>query len=480
MGPFPFAPACALATSCFLYVNAAGASPCLNIESPVEGAVVSSPVCTVAVSACDQISSVNFVAHFGSPDVKGDTVLLLGHIIHPPFRLLWNTSEIPNQLYRGMSFSAVATLRTGERQSQWVGGVFIANKPFASPVASIPFAANTGFPLFSRAISSGRTPIEVKVSACRTRDGVKFFAVVAAPAVFSSAGKERLREAGMEICIDPGLSRKPYPPYDAFSLAIPLEGAPFKTRYRPVSGPNGSFDVTASKEACTCVYEINKKDDKGFDITATVPASLFGPQIPDSFGCNVIVRLPGDSNQAVRVSWTDAPPGMTFSPFYWGTVLVLPRPLSGAPRVLWLLSFGAGLVLALLTGTIFLLFRKRSVSIEKFEQSEEEKELSDQIYQFIDESVTRNDLTLHWVAEKLGLAPRKVESVIRKHKGKTFRDFIMFLRIEIARERLRSSHSSEPSIAESCGFKTVGEMKKFFAKFYRTTPAKFRKENQVA
>jgi transcriptional regulator GlxA family with amidase domain len=56
----------------------------------------------------------------------------------------------------------------------------------------------------------------------------------------------------------------------------------------------------------------------------------------------------------------------------------------------------------------------------------------------------------------------------------------MALRIEIAKERLRSSHSSVASIAESCGFKNVSEMEKYFSKFCRITPLKYRKENQVA
>jgi transcriptional regulator GlxA family with amidase domain len=87
---------------------------------------------------------------------------------------------------------------------------------------------------------------------------------------------------------------------------------------------------------------------------------------------------------------------------------------------------------------------------------------------------------LHWIAQKLDLQAQQVEHLIKKHKGKSFKDYIMFLRIEIAKERLRSSHASEKSIAESCGFKNVIEMEKYFFRFCRITPYKFRKENQVA
>ena len=158
---------------------------------------------------------------------------------------------------------------------------------------------------------------------------------------------------------------------------------------------------------------------------------------------------------------------------------MLPQPFYSNPYWLGLMGFGGGLVVTLIAGIIVLFVRRKSVTFEKFEQSEEEKKLSDQIYQIIDESVTRKDLTVAGVGEKLSMAPGRVEKLIRKHKGKTFREFIMFLRIEIAKERLRSSHSSETSIAESCGFKNVAEMEKYFKKFCRTTPFAFRKENQV-
>ena len=469
-----------LAAGCFVYVNASADSSCVTIDSPRQGIVVTTPLCTVSVAACDQVAAVGFTAHFAVPNAKGDTALLLGRITHPPFKLIWNTDDLPNQLYKGMSFSIDASFKNGQRISRSVSGIFVANKSAVCPVASIPFSGSTGFPLFTRTASSSRSSLDVRVSACWNREGIRFLAEAEAPAIFNGAAKGKLGEAGLEICIDPGLSRKPYPPQNAFSLVIPLEGTPFKTLYRPMPGPSGSFDIATSKEPCTCRYEISKLDVKGFRASVVVPLSFFGRELPDSFGCNVVVRLPDENNQIVRLSWVEAPAGAMFSPYLWASVLLLPRPFYSDPLTLLLLSFGAGLTCTLLIGLIVLFVRRKSVSFEKFEQSEEEKKLSDQIYQIIDESVTRKDITLGGVAEKLAMPPGRVEKLIRKHKGKTFKEFITFLRIEIAKERLRSSHSSETSIAESCGFKNVAEMEKYFKKLCRTTALEFRKENQVA
>jgi len=79
----------------------------------------------------------------------------------------------------------------------------------------------------------------------------------------------------------------------------------------------------------------------------------------------------------------------------------------------------------------------------------------------------------------MGINAKKIESIIKKNKQKNFKDFIMSLRIEIVKERLRSSHASEINIAESCGFKNISEMEKYFKKFCHTTPYNYRKENQV-
>jgi AraC-like DNA-binding protein len=469
-----------LAAGIFLNVSSSPDVSCVSMESPRTGTVVSAPLCTVAVNACDQVASINFVARYALPAQNRDTTLLLGRITHPPFKLIWNTESVPNQLYKGMTFLIDAALKSGERLSFMQGGIFITNKPVQSPRAAIPFTQNNGFMLFTKSDSRGHATLSVNVSASWARDGIRFLARAATPVIFSSAPKDKLAGMGIEVCIDPSSSRKPYPPPQAFSIAVPLDGTPFRQAYRPVFSSDGSFAVATNREPCKCVSQISKEDGKGFDIAVTVPGSLFGAALPDSFGCNVIVRLPDENGQLVSVPWIGAPESELLSPYAWGTITLLPKPLLSSLWMVWLLSFGAGLLLSLLGGSVYFLIRKRSVSFEQFEQTEEEKNLSDQVYQFIDEAITKKDLSLHWAAEKLGLPPKKVDAVIKKYKEKNFHDYIMAMRIEIAKERLRSSHSSIASIAESCGFKNAGEMEKYFLKFFRTTPLKYRKENQVA
>jgi AraC-like DNA-binding protein len=418
------------------------------------------------------------MAHFSVEDAKGDTALLLGRITHPPYKLIWNTDDVPNQLFKGMSFSADAQLKNGHKVSKSLGGIFLAGKRAFHPSASIPFGIFTENPLFTKTVSSGRVSSQISAWACWTPEGVRL-SVKALGKIPTQRNNYR-RNVVAEFCIDPSLARGPYPAENAFSITIPADGPPFKTVFRAAQTPDGNFSVVSNEEKCNCRFETGLTDFQVFSASVVIPAALFGESVPDSFGCNIIVRIPGDSAGELCASWIDAPASELYSPFLWATVSKLPRPLIFNPSVLGLAGFAAGLLCSVVAGILVLFARRRNVTFEEFEQTEDEKRLSDQIYQYIDETVTRKDLTLVGVAQKLSMKPARVGKLIRKHKGRNFQDFVAFLRVEIAKERLRSSHSSETSIAESCGFKTVSEMEKYFRKFCRTSPLSFRKENQVS
>jgi YesN/AraC family two-component response regulator len=97
----------------------------------------------------------------------------------------------------------------------------------------------------------------------------------------------------------------------------------------------------------------------------------------------------------------------------------------------------------------------------------------------VHERVTDRTVTLEDLAKKLAINPKKIQRLLKRDRRESFKDFLNHSRIEIAKERLRSSHSSEASIASSCGFENVDEMEKYFKKFVHTTPYKFREEFQV-
>jgi AraC-like DNA-binding protein len=208
-----------------------------------------------------------------------------------------------------------------------------------------------------------------------------------------------------------------------------------------------------------------------------VPWSEIGEEIPSSLGLNLTVHLLDQASKAHKVAWNGTDEAV-YAPILWGEVKIRDKPLLASGWLVWLLSFvgggiaGAGLVLLyrLLTGTS---------SPGRFERDEQEEKLLHNIMGIIEGEITDANLSQGRVAERLSVSPRQVSRVLRRHHGEGFKECLMRSRVEVVKERLRSSHSSEAAIAASCGFGSVDEMEKYFKRFCRTTPYRFREEHQV-
>jgi AraC-like DNA-binding protein len=249
--------------------------------------------------------------------------------------------------------------------------------------------------------------------------------------------------------------------------------------YKPLFEDNGSFRLLSSASAYKYQVKIDKWDNKGYAVSFPIPVSFFGKTIPDRFGCNIIVKWINAHREVQRTSWMKGNLYDYYSPFIWGEVRIIPKPLLKNRIVLLCFSFFIGLIVAVLFSMI-VSTPKRAKVIYKVESSEEEQRLFNKVKSIIDTRITLKDINLEMVAEEMGEKRGKIQMIVKRQTRLSFRNFIMYSRIEIAKERLRSSHSSEASIAETCGFADVNEMEKYFSKFLKTTPYKFRMEQQVA
>jgi transcriptional regulator GlxA family with amidase domain len=155
-----------------------------------------------------------------------------------------------------------------------------------------------------------------------------------------------------------------------------------------------------------------------------------------------------------------------------------PKPLTKSFVFLWVLYFGVGLLGTQIVWASRGFWRKRD-SLVRFEYAEKNRDLLRRIERALQEHVTEKDLDSNKLAALVPASPRRIEKVLKKGRGETFQTLLMRSRVEIAKERLRSSRSSEAFVANSCGFKNVDEMEKCFARFCRTTPFKYRREFHV-
>jgi transcriptional regulator GlxA family with amidase domain len=195
--------------------------------------------------------------------------------------------------------------------------------------------------------------------------------------------------------------------------------------------------------------------------------------------CNIIAGVLDKNSSVQRVSLTAAP-DETYSPLFWPLVRIEPKPLMEKSAFVWMLCFLFGGI----CGAFGLSLARRrdarnAVPLARLERSEKNQALLAQVRKFIDAHVTDSALSVRDAAHHAGVSTSRINALLHRNTGDSFLLFLMRARVEIAKERLRSSHSSETAIAGSCGFTDIVQMEKYFKRLCRTSPVKFRQEHQI-
>jgi two-component system response regulator YesN len=113
----------------------------------------------------------------------------------------------------------------------------------------------------------------------------------------------------------------------------------------------------------------------------------------------------------------------------------------------------------------------------KFEVPEEDEQEIDDIISLVETEITNKNFSISNVTSKLSLTPKRLSILTKRAFKRSFDKYILALRIEIVKERLRSSNASEIFITKSCGFSSVAEMEKKFQSLIGITPHKYREKN---
>ncbi|MBD3344216.1 MAG: helix-turn-helix domain-containing protein [Chitinivibrionales bacterium] len=456
---------------------------CIDFISPKAGRIIAGTSCTLSIETCDYVKSLTIKARYASHKPPRKIVTDIGHLTRPPYKLIWQTDSVPNQLVDGLSFYCEALLRNGTKIYSFHEGIFLIHNRFSTDTMEIPFhpAGKTG--LLKKGINiTGKDNqlISAKTFLSWNKENLNFDIRVVNPAFHSSMSPEKMKKAGVEILIDHTLRRLPYPSSDDYVLTIPLEGKALRTMYMPEINVKDQFTLKKRQEPHTGTYTLKKIDFKGFTVNASIPLHALGTSIPESLGCNLIIKGFDNTDSLITLSWADAQGLDRYAPILWNTLQLKPLPLYHHWAVRLIVPFLLGLGLTFALAWISRSFKSKQNTVTKFEAGEEEKTQLDKIQTVINETITDKNLTPALVASSVELSTSKVKQIVKKYSGMPFHDYIMHLRTEIARERLRSSHSSEAFIANSSGFAGVHEMEKYFQKFHHTTPYKYRKEFHVA
>jgi AraC-like DNA-binding protein len=458
---------------------------CISFVSPSPGSVITIPSCTLAVeSNCKYLKSVEFQALYYSVESDTPQIINLGKITRKPYKIVWDIQSIPNQYYSGVELIAIGEGSNNRIFTTRRDGVFFLHNSRLNYHEEFPYEYSGTKELPPDGgieLESPRSAVTTHFSVYWNEKEVSIMMNVTDPLFFANIDRELLAGMGIEILIDPTHSKKPYPDKSTIMYAIPLHGKPMQILYKPsIDKTTGRFNLEATSEPRELNFSVTKNDFKGYSIICSIPISALGSTIPDSLTCNIIAKTLDANNVIHRTSWVKVnQPFEAYSPALWGTIQFKAKPLFKNRLLVFGISFFTGLLVLLLFMLLLKMSKKPHKQL-KFERNEAEQHIFDQIKTIFEEKMVQKNLSTDQLAKELNLTPQKLNDLLKKFTGMSAQLYLMYCRVEVAKERLRSSHWNEVAIAEASGFQNASEMEKYFIKFNRITPYKFRQEQQIS
>jgi len=107
------------------------------------------------------------------------------------------------------------------------------------------------------------------------------------------------------------------------------------------------------------------------------------------------------------------------------------------------------------------------------EQLAEEEER--RIFEYINMHFSEYDITLESVAAKLQTSTSAVRQAVLKYSGKMYKDYLISLRIDYAKELLLKENMTVDEICQEVGYSSISYFTRLFKDFTGMTPAKYRK-----
>ena len=474
--------ACILCLTLLTHASADPTPPgsCLEFTFPVQETQIESNTCTLSVKECSSIKSIYFKAKYIARNSSIPQIVTIGTITRPPFKLIWDISEIPNQLTYGITCFAEAKLRRRKKATIKQEGVFLIHNPVDPPAYELSYSGGRyNSNRASLSLTSSAVSFTAAANICWNEKALLFHIKVDNSHFHSALPKEKLNKLGARIILDPKNKRTAYLSRDILIFMIPVTDMPYQISAAPVYHSDGSFKIEETFDSCKCRSTVSLDDFNGYTVTLSVPRKTLGPVLPESLGCNIITTVL-DKNSVIReLSWLKGNQFTINSPFAFGRLTLLKKPFFANGFIQWGLYFLIGLLLGIIALPLSRLAQRLNPLI-KFENYEQEEQFIKNINTIIDAEVTNKNFSIEDIALKLSIPPRKVDALIRRHFDRSFKRHLLFCRVEIVKERLRSSNASEISIANSCGFSSIDELERTFRSFNGIMPYRFREENRIS
>lgn len=471
--------ACITATSVIALPR--GSSTCVKFIAPRPGTLISSPACTIRAEACPVARAMEFRAVFYRADGTTRDTLSLGKLTRPPYRVVWSLANVPNQLGEGATILAYPEFDSGEVGLTRLAGVFLAHNAFERPSYDASRISGMGSEGAEHAAELNATDASARGRArMYWDDGNLVFAVTVEDVSYRATLPETvLRNTVVEVLIDQSQTPLAYPSDSVLALRMPLLGEIQRRRYRPQFLADGEGGIGTKLEPYTQHHSVKTAEGRGWKVVCLIPQSYLGQNVPETIRANIIARIPRSDSTQTILSWTGSSPQEMYAPLRWGTVTLRAKPITSRPLPMYLFGAALGLLLTLGGYPIVRNMGKVRGMVLQFETPEGEKKILELVRTFIDARVPDKALSREDVSNEFSVEPARLDRLLQKYTGKPFHAYLMSLRVEAAKERLRSSNANEAAIAEQCGFKNVEEMERMFLTHSGVTPYRFRLEQQV-
>ena len=452
---------------------------CVEFTHPKKWIPIQSNICTMSVTTCDSVKSVLFKAQYVQNIDSIPKILDVRHITRSPFKLVWNISDIPNQLTRGITCFAESEYLSGVKKIHKQEGIFFIHKPVERPVYKIKYSMDS-LKYNTQSITLLKPLVFSKAyTKISWNERYLLFHIEVNNSLFySTLPADILEKLGITIYLDPSYSKQPYISEEIACFMIPVNHKPSQIKTVPFYNSDGTFEYKITKDTCTFNSSVFIENFKGYTINFYIPVKVFGSTLPETIGCNIIATVINENSEVKELSWVQGAGDFITSPFIYGELITGKKPFLANPFLLWFISFVIGILLSII-GIYFRKLVQKYNPLVKFEDSEIEKQLIKNINTILEADIVNCNFSIKDISSKLEVSSQKVNAIIKKHYGRTFKNHLHYCRVEIVKERLRSSNASESAISKSCGFESVNEMEKQFQHFCGVSPYVYRNKNRI-
>ncbi|MFV0413922.1 MAG: response regulator [Oscillospiraceae bacterium] len=85
-----------------------------------------------------------------------------------------------------------------------------------------------------------------------------------------------------------------------------------------------------------------------------------------------------------------------------------------------------------------------------------------------------SEISLHSIADEIGLNHQYLSALFKNHTGKNFSKFVTEKRMGMARKMLRESNLKIYEVADLCGYRSIKHFNNVFKEFENCTPTEYR------